>query len=105
VHRIRAHGHHLPFLQHPQEPRLEFEGHLPDLVEEHDAAVAGPKDAQGIAIGAGEGSFLMAEQLALHQARGHGPAVDRHEGACGSGARRVQGPGHLLLAASRLAGE
>src|SRR6267142_6812977 len=51
--------------------------------------------------GAGEGTFLMAEQLALQEPRGHGRAVELDERALPTRAQVVQGAGDQLLARAR----
>ena len=68
IHRMlpaRPDRHHHMMLKDMEEPGLEIDRHLPDLVEEHRSAVGGAEGAQGSACGAGEGPLLMAEKLAL----------------------------------------
>jgi hypothetical protein len=63
-----AQRHHLPLLQHAQQPRLHRQRHVADLVEEQRAAV-GLADAarRAVAAGAGEGAGPVAEQLGFDQ--------------------------------------
>ena len=73
-----------PLLQHAQELGLHGRRQLADLVEEERAAV-GQLEAPGLlAVGAGEGAALVAEQLALEQRLGQRRAVERDEGAVGA---------------------
>src|SRR5207249_7156162 len=53
--------------------------------------------------GAGEGAFLVAEQLALQQSRGDGCAVQLDEGTALPRAQLVQGAGDEFLARARFA--
>ena len=52
--------------------------------------------------GAGEGALLVAEELALQQARGDGRAVELDEGALPARAEIVDGAGDELLAGAGL---
>jgi hypothetical protein len=56
-------------------------------------------------VSAGEGAFLVAEQLTLEQGLGDGRAVDGDEGARAARAQVVDGAGSQLLAGPALAGE
>ena len=71
-------------LQDAQELGLRRLGKLADLVEE-DGAAGGALEPPGLlAIGAGEGAALVAEQLALDEALRQSPAVDPNERAGGA---------------------
>ena len=63
----------LPFLEHAQQPRLQLERQLADLVEEDRAAVRQLEPADLAGVRAGEGAALVAEQLALDQRRAAAP--------------------------------
>ena len=99
AHRDRARAadpHHLAFLQHAQQARLQRQRHLADLVEEQGAAVGRFEQARmAAAPRARESAFLVAEQLRLEQRLGHRAAVDRHE-------RPVRAQAARALAVNRL---
>ena len=81
------------------------DGHLADFVEQ-EGAVLGQLEAAGAALdGAGEGAFLVAEELALDQRLGNGRAVDGDKGLAAAGAEVVQGAGDEFLAGAALAGD
>ena len=56
-----------------------------------------------LVVGAGEGPLAVAEELALDEVLGQGPAVDRDEGVAGPLALVVEVPGDQLLAGAGLA--
>src|SRR5690606_15940145 len=91
-----------PGLQHAQQVYLHGERHLADLVEEHGAARSVVEQPFAVLVGAGECAPQVAEQLALHQVLGHGPAVDGNEGAAAP-APAMQGARGQLLAGAGLA--
>ena len=62
----------LPLLQDAQQLHLELERQLADLVEEERSAVGQLEAAAASPVGAGEGTLLVAEELALDQARSAG---------------------------------
>ena len=92
-------------LQQPQDLGLERQRHVADLVEEERAAVALLELADPPPLGAGEGTLLVAEQLALQQGLGDGGAVDGQERRLGPGAVLVDGARDQLLAGAALAGD
>ena len=53
------------FLEHPEQLGLGGHGQVPDLVQEDVAAVGGLEAPHPGAVGAGEGAFDVAEELAL----------------------------------------
>ena len=66
--------------QHAQQPRLQRQRHVADLVEEQRAAV-GLFEAAGVAArGAGEGAGFVAEQFAFQQFGRNRGGVERDEG-------------------------
>jgi uncharacterized protein YoaH (UPF0181 family) len=102
---VAAHAVELPVRQHAQQPRLQVERHVADLVEEERAAVGLLEAAAAHGLRAGEGAALVAEQLRLQQVLRDGRRVERHEGAAGARAVLVQRARHQLLAAAALAGD
>ena len=80
----------LALLEDAEELGLGLQGEIADLVEEEGPAVGQLEAADPPGEGAGEGAFLVAEQLALDQARGQGGAVELDQrlgraAGCGSG--------------------
>jgi hypothetical protein len=75
----RAEPLETPLLQHPQELRLAREAELPDLVEQHRAALGGLEHPRARRERAGERAALVPEELALDQGLGDGGAVDHPE--------------------------
>ena len=69
-------------LQHPQQLGLGLQADVADLVEKQRTAVGQLETSDLVAIGAGEGAFYVAEQLALQQARTERGAVNRDEWLC-----------------------
>src|SRR5262249_40610003 len=78
-------------LQDAQQLDLRLGRDLADLVEENGATVGQLEAAAAPGDGAGEGPFLMAKQLALHQAGRKGGAVDLDERLVPAFAGRVNG--------------
>src|SRR5262249_12675168 len=95
----------LVFLQHAQELRLQLERDLSHLVEEERATVPQLEPANPLRDRAGERPPLVAEQLALEQARGYGSAVDLDEGPVAAPARIVDGASNQFLSRAGLAQE
>src|SRR5439155_17354983 len=93
----------LALLQHAQELHLDVGRDLADLVEEERTAV-GPLEAAGAGGDrAGEGAFLVAEELALEHALGEGLHVDGDERAADALAPVVEQAGDQLLPGAALA--
>ncbi len=89
--------------QHAQQAGLRIGRHVADLVEKQGAAV-GLLEAAAALIGrTGEGAFLVAEQLRLHQILGDSRHVQRDEWRRRTRAVAVQGMGHQLFAGAGLA--
>ncbi len=63
-------------LQNVKQLGLDLGRNLANLIEEDDAAVGELEAADALGDGAREGPFLMAEELAFHEARRQGAAVD-----------------------------
>ena len=93
------------FLQGAQQLHLQRGRHLADLVEEQGAAVRRLEPSWPRCDRAGERPLGVAEQLALEQVLGDGPAVDRHERAVLARAAPVDLAGDELLAGSGRAGD
>ena len=68
-----------PVLEHAQELGLHAHRHVADLVEEERAAPGQLEPPFLLAVGAGEGPALVAEELGLEQVLGQGRAVDRQQ--------------------------
>ncbi len=92
-------------LQHPQQLGLNVERQLADLVEEECRSVRDLEAADLARHGAGEGSPLPAEQLALHEARGQRGAVDFDHQLASTGTESVDRLGDELLARAGLAAD
>ena len=89
----------LPLLQHPQQSRLQGQGHVANFVQKKCAAV-GLKNAAGLAPLArpGEGAFLIAEQFGLDEAFGDRGAVHGHKGLDAPRGIGMHGTGQQFLA-------
>ncbi|KAF1068799.1 MAG: hypothetical protein GAK45_01258 [Pseudomonas citronellolis] len=98
-----AHPVELPVGQHAQQPGLGFGWHVADLVEEQRATVGLFEAPAALRGGAGEGAFLMAEQLGFHQVLGNRRHVQRDERLRSARAVAVQGMRNQFLAGTRLA--
>ena len=107
-----VHGHRLPaaerrhhaVLQHAQQPRLEQQRHIADLVEEQRAALGLADAPRGALLArAGEGAALIAEQLRFDQVLRQRSAVDRDERLVRARAAEVRRAREDLLADARLA--
>src|SRR5262249_5635051 len=95
----------LVLLQHAEELRLQLERDLAHLVEEERATVSELEPSDPLGDRAGERPPLVAEQLALEQARRDGGAVDLDEGPVAAPARIVDGAGDQFLSRAGLAQE
>ena len=84
---------------------MERKGQLPDLVEEHRAAVGKLDQPHPAGIGAGERAPLVAEQFALQQGVGDRAAINGHERPLRPPAALVDRPRDEFLAGPRLAGD
>src|SRR5262249_26039955 len=78
-------------LEEAEELDLEGEGELADLVEEEGAVVGLLEEPGAVDHGVGEGALLVAEELALQERLGDGPAVDGDEGPAPARAAAVDG--------------
>ena len=101
---LAAHPRDFPVLQQTQQGNLGREGHLPDFVEKNRAVVRQfelPRLAQTACPG--ERTFIVAEQLALHQLARQSAAVHHHKGRGGPASGIVHGLGEQFLARAALA--
>ena len=96
--RAPAHGGVFALLQHAQQPRLRFQRHVADFVEEQRAAFGLLEAADAAIGGAGKGAALMAEQFAFDKFLGDRRHVDGDEGAVAALAVIVQRARDQLLA-------
>ena len=81
----------LALLQNTEQLDLYLRRHVADLVEKNRAAVGLFKLAGMRLRGAGEGTFLVAEQFGFHQIFGQGRAVDLNERRVAAGRGVVDG--------------
>src|SRR4029453_14460586 len=72
-------------LEEPQQLRLQVESQLADFVEEQRAVFRGADQARVVALGAGERTTSVAEQLAFEELARDCRAVERHEWLFGAG--------------------
>ena len=86
-----------------EELRLELDGQLAHLVEEHRTAVGGLERADAIAVGAREAAAQVPEELGLDQVRADGAAVDDDERLLGARAPLADLVRDELLAGAALA--
>src|SRR5262249_28488267 len=87
----------LAFLQHPEQLGLQLQGNLADLVEKQGTAVRELEPADTLCDRARERTALVAEELALEQARWNGGTVHLDERALPTRAGVVDGAGNQLL--------
>ncbi len=100
-----AHPDDLPFAEGPEELDLGVLGEFADLVEEDRPRVGQLELAGLVGPGVGEGPLDVAEEFALDEVAGHGPAVDDDEGPVLARAGEVDRPGDELLARAALAAD
>jgi len=102
---IGADGAELVFLEGAEEFDLELEGELADFVEKEGAFAGLGEEAMAVGVGAGEGAFDVAEELAFDEVGGEAAAVDDDKGEVAAGAGVVDGAGDEFLACAGLAGD
>ena len=103
---VAAHPHEFLLLQHAQQLDLQRLAHGLNLVQKERAPVGVFEEAQLSALpGAGEGAFVITEQLALQQGVGKRGAVDGHKGKVPAAGGIVNGVGEQLFAGAALAGQ
>jgi len=94
-----------PLLQNPQQLGLHGNGHVPDFVQQENAAPGQGKFAGLIPLRIRERTGPVTEQLAFQQRLRQGTAVHRDERPAAPAAFRVNGPCNPLLARSAFAGD
>src|SRR5262249_23527824 len=105
---IDRHGHlgaerdDFLLFQHTQQPGLQQQGHVADLIEKQGTA-GGLDDLAPAPLlpGTGEGARAVAEQLAFNERLGKRGAVDGDKSSRAAGAGNVYGPCETLLAGAR----
>jgi hypothetical protein len=104
---VAAHAVELPVGQHAQQPRLQVERHVADLVEEQRAAVGLLEAPAAHGLRAGEGAALVAEEFASSRSFGMAAVLMATNGPLPSAARAVavQRARHQLLAGAAFAGD
>src|SRR5262249_30213457 len=95
----------LAVLEDAQQLRLHGEAHLPDLVEEEDAAVRLVEATGARRERAGEGALLVSEELRFEERIRERRAVERDERAGGARRALVDEARDDLLAGAGLAGD
>jgi len=98
----RADSPDLAFLQYAQQPGLGFQRQFADLVEKQRATVRGLHQPGAAGTGAGEGAFLVSEELGFDQRLGDRCAVDGNHRRLGALRKIVQGAGDQFLAGTGL---
>src|SRR6185437_9525828 len=98
----RAHG---LFLHHSQQLHLHVQRQIPDFVKKQRAALGALHQASFVGHRSGEATALVTEELALHELRGDGTAIYRHERALAARATLVNQPRHELLAGAGFAAD
>jgi hypothetical protein len=93
----------LLFLEHAQQLGLHDRGHIANFVEEQRAAMGLLELAEMARDGAGEGAFLVAEELGFDQLAGDGRAVQRDKWTVAARAAVVQRAGDQFFAGAGFA--
>ena len=91
------------FLEEAEEFDLEGLGDFADFIEEEGAVAGGFDSAFALEVGAGEGSFFVAEEFAFEEGFGDGTAIDGDEGPVFAVAALVDGAGGHFLAGAAFA--
>ena len=81
-----------PLLQHPQQFRLQLDGHLGDLVEQQRAAVGLFKFARTGLVGAGKGTLLVTKEDRLQHVLGNTHVQCQWAPRCVRNFRALPGP-------------
>jgi hypothetical protein len=98
----RADGLHLAALDRAQQPGLEIDVQLSDLVEEQSAAVSAHEGPLACLVGAGIRPPFVTEELRLDEGAGDRSTVDHDEGTAAALAGLVHPFGRQLLAGAAL---
>lgn len=99
-----AHPLDFLFLKHAQNLDLQAQVHFTYFIQKDGAAVSQFKASGSGTDGVGKSAFFMAEELALQQFLGDGPAVNGNKRLCGAAAVVVQSADQQFLAGSGFAG-
>ena len=99
----RANGRHLAFLQHAKQLGLQFQRHIADFVEKHDALVASAEHAQARASGAGKRPAFVAKELAFRQRGRECRAIDGNKRLVRARAQAVEKSSPNFLAGAGFA--
>jgi hypothetical protein len=102
---VAADAVELPVGQHAQQPRLQVEGHVADLVQEQRAAVGLFEAPAACGLRAGEGTALVAEELASSRSLGMAAVLMATKRPVGTRAVFVQRARHQFLAGAAFAGD
>ena len=92
-------------LEEAEQLHLDVLVEFAEFVEEHGAAIGDLEETLVIAVGAGERSLLVAEELALGKVLRQRPAVDRNERHVGTRALRVDRSRDDFLPGTGFAGD
>src|SRR4029077_15789161 len=103
--RLAADAVELALREHAQEPRLQRQRHVADLIEEERAAIRLLEASAPLRIRSREGAALVSEKLGLEKVGRNGGSVEGDERAAGARAVLVQGAGDELLAGAGFAGD
>src|SRR5690606_21489479 len=99
---LGADGAHRLLLDGPQQLDLHGQWQVGHLVKKKGAAAGRLEQARLVSHGAGKAALAMAEELAFHQLRRNGAAVDWHKGMAGPRSEGMDAPGNQFLAAAGL---
>src|SRR5579862_10009272 len=97
-----AQAFELAFLQHAQKLRLELERNFPDFIKEDGSTVCQFEAPDTLADGACECASLVAEKLALQQARGNGRAIQLDKSTRLAGAQIMHSASNQLFSCARI---
>ena len=100
---ISSDARELAFLQDTQDFTLNLQGHFADLVQEKRALIALLESANPLAVGAGEGPFLVAKKFAFEKVVRNGRAVNGEEALVAPSAVVVDRAGDEFLSRSAFA--
>ena len=102
---VAAQAAELHLLQDAEELDLGKEAQIADFIEEERAVGGLLEVAFAGGDGAGEGAFLVAEELGFDEGFWNGAAGDSDKGAVGAGAEVVNGAGDQFLTRAAFAGD
>ncbi len=99
---VTPYGAHLALLEHTQQLGLRAEVQLRDLVEEERTAVRFTEEPTARHARAGEGAFVVSEELGIRQIQREGRTVEAHEGRMRTRTGTHDGLGQALLSGAAL---